>query len=226
MENNQLNEDNITLIDPHRVGGSTAFVCGGSSCGKTTLLMDALTNILRDYPDRYDVILIFSESLNSEPLQEFARESSYKVHMFNVFIPELVTLAVDINKRTDNRLGVLCILDDAVEGLRGKVSSKMINIFRNSGISTIISIQYIKMVTPAARSSFHSVYILGARNSEIRKSIIDTFLKGHLRDLGYKRPDDMDKALREMTKMNEDDRSLVLLQQIEDKMSTHIIRKK
>lgn len=225
MENNQLNKDNIVIIDPTRVGGSTALLVGGSASGKTTLLMQALTNILRDYPDRYDVILVFSESLNSEPLQEFLKEGSNKVHFFPVFIPELVTLAVEMNKKTDNRYGFLMILDDALEGLRGKVSAKMINIYRNSNISTIISVQYVKMIGPAARSSFHNVFITGARNQEIIKTIIDTFIKGHLMDLGYKKKDDMIRAVRQMTKMNEDDRSLILLQQIEDQMSTHKILK-
>lgn len=225
MEDYQLSKENITLIDPNRVGGSTALLVGGSLSGKTTLLMQALTNILGDYPDRYDVILVFSESLNSEPLQAFLNEGSYKVHFFPVFMKELVTLAVQMNKATDNRYGFLMILDDAIDGLRGKITSKMINIYRNSNISTIISCQYVKMIGPAARSSFHNVFITGARNQEIIKTIIDTFIKGHLMDMGYKNKDSMIKMVREMTKMGEDERSLILLQQIEDKMSVHKILK-
>jgi hypothetical protein len=228
MKNNEVTKDNITLIDVNRVGGSTAFLVGGSSSGKTSLLVTALSNIIEQHPDRYDVIMVFSESISAEPLKKWLdaiEGTSSKVHFFPVFIPELVTMMVDINKATDNRYGVLVVLDDCLEGLRGKTASKMINIYRNSGISTIISIQYCKFVTPAMRSSFHRVWITSGRNAEIRKSIIDMFIKGHLRDMGHKNAVEMDKALREMTKMNDSDRSVILLDQIKDELSTHTIFK-
>ncbi len=226
MKNNDVTKDNVTLIDVDKTGGSTAFVVGGSSSGKTTLLVQALKNIISNYPERYDVILIFSESISAEPLKDWLdAESSTKIHFFPIFIPELVTVFVDINKATDNRYGVLVVLDDCLENLKGKTASRMINIYRNSGISSIISIQYCKFVTPAMRSSFHRVWITGARNSENRKLIIDMFVKGHLRDLGHKNMVEMDKAIREMTKMGESSRSVVLLDQILDELSTHEIVK-
>lgn len=226
MKNDDITKENITLIDVDKVGGSTAFIVGGSSSGKTTLLVQALQNILEHRPDRYDVILVFSESISAEPLKNWLdHEGSNKVHFFPTFMPELVTLMVEINKATDNRYGVLVVLDDCLEGLRGKTTSKLINIYRNSGISTIISIQYCKFVTPAMRSSFHRVYITGARNSENRKQILDMFVKGHLRDLGYKNSSDMDKALRDMTAMKDKSRKLILLDQITDELTTHKIEK-
>ena len=226
MTDYSITKDNITLVDTAKIGGSTAFVVGGSSSGKTSLLVQAIKNIIEHHPDRYDTIIIFSESINAEPLKDFLEDhKTYKVHFFPCFLPELVNLLVEINKATDNRYGVLVVLDDCIEGLRNKTSSKMINIYRNAGLSTIISIQYCKFVTPAMRSSFHRVWMTGARNSENRKTIVDMFIKGHLRDKGHKNAVEMDKALRELTKMEDKSRKLLLLDQIKDELSVHEIKR-
>lgn len=222
----KITKENVTIIDVEKPGGSTAFVCGGSSCGKTTLLVQALKNIVEQHPERYDVIMVFSESISAEPLQDFMSENKHtQVHFFPYYIPELVDMMVKINKGTDNRYGVLVILDDVLDGLRGKMASKLINIYRNSNISTIISIQYLKFVTPAMRNSFHRVFILGARNSENRKSIIETFIRGQLRDLGHKNLDQMDRRLRGETAMRDNDRKLIMLDQIKDELTFHTIKK-
>jgi ABC-type dipeptide/oligopeptide/nickel transport system ATPase component len=226
MQNGQVTKDNITLIDVDKVGGATAFLVGGSSSGKSSLLVQALSNILDQHPDRYDVIFIFSESENAVPIKDWLMHNQpTKVHFFPNFIPELVTIMVQINKATDNRYGTLVVLDDCLELLRSKTMNKAINIYRNSNISTIVSIQYPKFVSPAMRASFHRVWITGAKNYEIQKSILDIFIKGYMRKLGYKTIDRMIEGLEKMTKMNEKDREIMLLDQIKSDLTTHTIKK-
>ncbi len=222
----RIDETNITLIDPTTEGGSTAFICGASGTGKTSLITTALANILRLHPNRFDVIVIFSESISAAPLQRWlAKGVPSHVHFFKILMPDLIEMMFNINKATNNRYKILFVLDDCVNQLRGSIAEKMIMIYRNAGISTIVSIQNAVRVTPSMRESFHKVWLTGAQNHESRKKIVTMFISGYLGDLGHKSLDDKADALRKMTGIEDNGRSIILLDQIGNAMKIIKIKK-
>lgn len=221
-EEEDLNKDNITIVNPHIVNGSSALVLAGSFSGKTTLIVQAIKNILEHHRKRYDMIIIFSESVAALPLQQLPIND--KIYILPVFIPQLISLLVNINQATNLRYSILIILDDVLK-LKNEAVDKLLLVARNSGISTIISTQKVKGISPAARASVHNVYILGARNSGVRKDILNMYVNSYLVDRGIKKFDDQEKWLRENTRLCEDDRKLIKINTIEDTMSTHTIKK-
>lgn len=225
-QNNTLKKETLTLIDPSSEGGSTAFLVGGSMSGKTTLIVQSLLNILKDplLRDRYNIIIIFSESLAAIPLQDLPIRKDLKIQIFPVYIPELVKLAQKINFKTNNRYGFYFILDDCNE-LRGGQVRKQILQLRNLGISTLISTQYCKNIGPAPRASFHHIYITGARTTGDREALVDLFLNPYMRDMGILSREDKDDYIRRHTHLEDHQRGLLHINTTKDSLTSHIIKK-
>ena len=63
----------------------------------------------------------------------------------------------------------------------------MVLTMRNSGISTVCLIQYAKLLSPATRSSFHDIYILGLPTLDwefILRSFLAPFMRKLLNEDG------------------------------------------
>lgn len=230
-----LMKESITLVNPHIENGSSALLLGGSNSGKTTLLVQALTNLLNDYRKRYDMIIIFSQTLTSLPLRDLPKDD--KLIIFSKFLPSLVTFLIRVQMETskpkdpdnptegnETRYSILLVLDDITK-LKDPMIDELILVSRNYGISTIVCTQKVTGLSPSARASIHTNYILGGRNPETRRKIIETYLRGYIVERGIKNADDMDKWLRENTEMGTGERKLIKLNGINDIMSLHTIKK-
>lgn len=211
---------NITLIDPTVPSGTTTLLLGGSMTAKTSLIVQSVKNLIKKHPDRFDVIVLMTESINAEPLSGLPKE----VIVLPCYVPEILKLLVRINNATDNRYGFLVILDDCLQ-LRGKDITKAINIWRNSGLSTIISVQSPMFVNPSMRSSFHNIFITGARTSEARKKIGELFIYKYLEDRGISDRGKQDDWIRKHTKLDKDHRMIIRINGVRDEMFTHKIDK-
>jgi len=154
----------------------TTCILGSSFSGKTTLLVTELNKL---DPNEYDKIILFTESTNSIPLKKL--DPDLNIIILSNFVPKVVKFLKDINEKTKNRFKFLCILDDVIE-LKGKVFTKMILTMRNSGISTIVLLQYVKIITPSTRNSLHDYYITQLRNEDW-EYVLRAFLGSHFREL-------------------------------------------
>lgn len=217
-----LMKESVTLVNPFIENGSSALLLGGSNSGKTTLLVQALHNLLRDYKERYDLIIIFTGAHSSIPFENLPK--CKKLLLFRQFLPPLVKFLMEVNMETDRRYSILIILDD-IYALKHPVIDLLILVARNYGISTIVSTQKITGLSPSARDSMHNNYILGGRNPETRDEIIEKYMRGFLRDRGLKTRDEMDKWLRENTEVKDDERRLIKINAIKGIMSLHDIKK-
>jgi hypothetical protein len=181
-----LKEKDITLIDTSVQTGQTALILASSYRGKTTLLVKGLENILKE--ESYDIIVIFTESINSVPLEKIS--SDPRVIILNGYFPGLVRLAYRINRAVDNRYRFLFVLDDVVTMRSSAVFQKQILTMRNSNISTIALIQYAKLISPAQRGSFHNIYFLGnGGDFEMSEYIVKNWLLGHIKSRGITKKD-------------------------------------
>lgn len=220
MGDADITEKNITLIDPTLPSGTTTLLLGGSYTAKTSLLVQSLYNLLRDFPDRFNAIVLMTESISAQPLQH----APPQVILLNANCPEILRLMVIINQATNKRYGFLAIFDDCLS-LRGADLTKAINIWRNSGLSTIISTQYPMFVSPSMRSSFHNIFITGARTPEVREKVRDIFLRGHLKDRLITDKAKQDEWIIENTKLEADHRKVIRVNGITERMFVHRIRK-
>ena len=171
----RLRDDEFYLIDPERYDrGQTVLLLGSSYTGKSTLLVHSLEEIVEK--NIYDVIVLMTESISAEPLKNLPEE----VILLQGYHPELVQMLAKINNATKNRYRVLIVLDDCCSIHNSKTLEKQVLIYRNANISTIISTQYPKLLSPAMRSSVHRTVLTGSKSSELRMQIEKLFMNHFL----------------------------------------------
>lgn len=183
------------IFKPDEYSKST-LVLGSSFSGKTTLLVNELNKLSQD---DYTLIILFTESKNAQPFKKLKT----RVKIIEGFEPEIIRFLKNINDKTNNRYNFLILLDDVIDAKHAKELSKMILTYRNSGISSCISIQYPMLINKSSRSSFHQALILGSRASEFWKSTSDVFdLRCWWKELyPYKiTNDEVYRNLKELTK--------------------------
>lgn len=175
-------------------GGTTLALFGSSFSGKSSLLCYFLNNLAKK--KIYNVIVVMTDSKNAEPLKKLDKS----IMLVLGYHPDIVHLAYKINLKTNNRYRFLFALDDLV-GLRSnKTLEKQILLYRNSNISTILSTQYIKTLTPpATRGSLHTIIMTGGKTPETREQSYKTFLRSYLK--GYTL-DGADDWIVENTELN------------------------
>jgi len=167
----------------------TFMILGRSRTGKTHFLVENLNKLAGKKrggkgPDKnrpvYDLILLFTESLDAEPLKGLSE--GVLVMKVNGFHPRVVALLKRIQDASNTSFRFLVILDDVVSGLRGGIYPKMLLTMRNSHISCCTLLQYIKIITPAARQNCHHIFITGLRDDDW-EYMMRGFMGSHVKEL-------------------------------------------
>jgi len=143
-------------------GGVSVALLGSTRSGKTTFLKYLLD---KHFPKHLKVLM--SNSIHA-PIYKDMKDMVKSP----LYIPKLVKEGYMINKETKNHYDFLYVLDDIVTGKFDKELLKLLAIYRNSNLSTIISIQSPVLLNSATRGNINYV-LLGRVNSEeqIEKTI-------------------------------------------------------
>jgi len=164
-----LNLASLELPDPKF--GCSFIMCGSTRSGKTTLL-----NYLYKKHFQHHISVLMSNSLNSDAYDML------KKHCVSAdfYFPEVLKDMYSINHGTKNHYEFLAIIDDVPDKREDPEMKRLMSIYRNSRISSIVCAQTATMVNKIARSNINYV-LLGRMNSssEIERNIKD-YLQGHL----------------------------------------------
>jgi len=169
-----------SIFKPEQTGVTYAMI-GKSFSGKTTFVVNELNKLTPDELREYNAIVFFTESSHSLPLAKISEDVKPKVILIDRFCPKILMALKKINDHTKNMFKFLVIFDDIIT-LRGELLTKSILTLRNANISTVISIQYEKLLNPAQRSSVHNMIIFNLR-SESWEFLLRGFLLGNVREL-------------------------------------------
>lgn len=186
---NSHNFDNVdkdlpseSMFKAEEESANTKILLAPSFSGKTTLMVRELNKLTDEEAKQYSKIIIFTESVNATPLKFLSENliKSGRVLIFDRFVPKCLHDLAKINSETGNRYRFLVFLDDILK-LRGDTLIKMILTLRNSNISTVISIQYIKLLTPSQRQSVHDIYAIKLTLPDW-EFVVKDFIGNHIRD--------------------------------------------
>lgn len=161
--------------------GTTYAIVGKSFSGKTTFIVNQLNSLTEAELNMYNGIVFFTESANADPLKDLSSRVKERMILTDRFCPKILQVLKKLNDATHNKFKFLVIFDDILE-LRGMLLTKCILTLRNSNISTVISIQYHKLMSPAQRSSVHNMYIFNLR-TEQWEYMLRGFILGNVQEL-------------------------------------------
>lgn len=157
-------------LPEQKTGGCSFAMVASTRAGKTTMLK----HIIEKYFDKH-IKLLMSASVHADIYRDI--DDCIKIPKFS---SRLVKEGYEINRRIHNYYPFLYILDDIVDQKFSKELLKLFTIYRNSGISAIISIQSLKLLNTASRGNINYV-LLGKLNSdEAIEQVIRAYLMSYL----------------------------------------------
>ena len=136
--------------------GFSILLVGSTRSGKTTMM-----NYLYDIYFRKYITTVMSNSLNSDAYDYIKRFCI----LTDLYHPELIKEMYQINHSTENEYQFCIILDDLTHVKNDKEYLRLLTIYRNSRIATIVSSQGISMFNKTARGNINFV-IMGRMNSD------------------------------------------------------------
>ena len=153
-----------------KTGGVSIALIGSTRSGKTTFL----THILDKYFSKHIKVLM-SNSIHAPIYKEI--DECIKSPMYS---PRIIKEGYEINRKTNNHYPFLYILDDVVDKKHDKELMKTLTIYRNSGISCIISVQSPILLNSTSRGNINFV-MLGKMNSdESIEKVVRMYLMSYL----------------------------------------------
>jgi hypothetical protein len=179
FQDQELPKKSIFAAEPDTA--NTKVFLAPSFSGKTTLMVDELNKLNRRELEEYDKIVLFTESTSAAPLKKLDKKVREKMMIYDRFVPQFVRLLKKINTVTKNRYRFLLLMDDCLN-LKGDILIKLILTLRNANISTVISIQYSKLLSRSQRQSIHDYYIINLHLEDL-EYLMSGFLASHFRVL-------------------------------------------
>lgn len=157
--------------------GNTTALLGSSKCGKTTLWSNIFKRL---YNNSKYISTLFA---GNPQLEEYQNLDKHLIIAdgFNKSHELYLSSQHYVNVSTDNRYKFLSIFDDMLDLRYSKLLNKLLLSWRNSGMSTIICLQAVKILTPQCRSNLNNVILMWFNNEEAIEAALSIYLKEYFR---------------------------------------------
>lgn len=155
---------------PQKTGGVSFALIGSTRSGKTTLLK----HILEKYFEKFITILM-SNSIHAPIYKEI--EDCIKSPLYS---PRIIKEGYEINRKTNNHYPFLYVLDDVVDKKFDKELLKLLTIYRNSGLSTVICVQSPILLNSASRGNINFVCLGRLNSDESIERVVRMYLMSYL----------------------------------------------
>lgn len=151
-------------------GGCSFALIASTRAGKTTLLK----YIIDEYFKKH-IMILMSNSIHAPIYKELDNPIKSPVYS-----PRVIKEGYDINRKTNNHYPFLFILDDVVDKKFDKELLKLLTIYRNSGLSCIISVQSPILLNSASRGNINFVCLGKLNSDESIERVVRMYLMSYL----------------------------------------------
>ncbi len=152
--------------------GNTTFIIGSSKAGKTTLLMHIFEKY---YSSKKWITTLFS--VNSQIRAYRNRKNLLRAPSLNRKAEKFIRMEKFINLKCKNKYNFANLFDDVIAMRFNNLINNLIMTYRNSNISSIISLQYSNLLSKCARSNINNVIAFSFNTDEAIKLVVNTYLK-------------------------------------------------
>lgn len=160
--------------------GNTIFILGSAKMGKSTLLMD----IYRKYYNKKNIISTLY-SINSHiKLYKTGSKKLIRCCKFDKECIKLIKMKKRLNYKCENKYEFCEIFDDITDVRYSELVNQLILTYRNSNISTIMSLQYPNLLAKSARGSINNICFFGFNTDECIEVVIKSFLGSYFTKFG------------------------------------------
>ena len=181
MKLNKLKE--APYVDLKGRPANTWAIFGSSQRGKSTLIYE----IYKKYyeKDTKLITILISPSCHIGIFDKLPNKV-IKVNKFNKDTIQLLRDLQKIQNKTINGYKFLIIIDDCVDIRFCKILNELILVMRNSLFSTILSIQYDKLLSKQGRSSVNNCIFFGMNTDESIEGLLKSFFKSEFSKINGK----------------------------------------
>lgn len=149
--------------------GSSMILVGCSKSGKTTLMK----HIYKSYYAKH-LPLMFTMNAHAA----IYKDMGPRVICFDEYRPNVLKAAHAINSSHDNKFRFLVITDDIV-GAKVKNDdqiTKLLTVYRNAGIDTIMSMQDLKLLNPIGRNNANYMCVFKQQSPKRWMDVVEELL--------------------------------------------------
>jgi len=174
-----LYEAKMSMQSKTADNGVTYALIGSSGCGKSTLIRKVFIDYLYDgeLADKEYIVTVYTLSKTSDALQGLSK---------NILIDGNGVDVDQINNdyKTNNVYGKIYnyvnILDDCIHIRHEKMIEQMFLIMRNSNITSVVSLQYGKLIPPSIRTSVYFSFYMRQNSPEAIEVMVRGWVGGFI----------------------------------------------
>lgn len=166
--------------------GVTCSLMGSSGCGKSTVLKkifidglysdNAQKELPKDERQQY-VVSLFTESEHSDALEEMPKDITVFPKGIDI---HAINWGYRTNSRYDKKYNFVNISDDCIHIRYSKMVEKMFLTMRNTNITSVVSLQYPKLIPLSVRTSVYFSFCFLFNNEEGIEQVVRGWLAGYL----------------------------------------------
>lgn len=197
--------------------GNSIVIFGSSKAGKSNLMSYLYTNYFGD-SNKY-ISTLFSINYYNTIYSKSFDPIIYKG--WNKNGNDYIQLQRKINMETKNRYKFLEMFDDIIAVNRSNIVNNLILTLRNANISSILCLQYPRLLSKMARANANFIMFFRFNSEETIEDAVKVFLGSHFRRMGYKSLESQIDLYKELTK----DYQFLMLEPSKDILSLHKISK-
>lgn len=163
--------------------------------GKSTLLMHLYDKY---YSSKEFISILFSINPHINIYKD--HKNLIQCNTFNKDTETLIKEQKYINVKCKNKYKFVNMLDDIIDVKFSALISNLILTYRNSNISSLISLQYPKLLNKSARANINNIILFNFNTDETIIDTIKLYLRNHFNKLGFKTFDEQLSLYKELTK--------------------------
>jgi hypothetical protein len=159
--------------------GVTYAFLGSSGCGKSTLLREVFIDQLYNGPlaDKEYIIMLMTKSPWADPLQGMPKKILVDG---NGIDGDAINLLYQMNVSYNKRYNFVVLVDDVIHVRHNQMLENMFLTMRNTNITSLVSIQYAKLLPPSIRTSVYFSFCMKQNNRDAIEVIVRGWVGAYL----------------------------------------------